>query len=170
MFGRKKEKKQKGELIDRIREKIDKAESVGEKIPQAVKDLVKTGIDIAFPRVSKIIDAIKSLKEDKHVPPLLKEELVEMLEAIAQEDQQVTERMQIDNEHWLNRSVRPVLTYLFVANYVIDFFLKSLMVPWWHPTEIASQQLFALTMACVIFHFGGRTLFKDLGIGKSKIR
>jgi hypothetical protein len=168
IFRRKKDKSDRSGLIDRIREKVERAELVGKKIPEPVKEIIRTGVDIAFPRVGKILDAIKALKGDPEVDPLVSAELTEQLEQLLEEEKLLTSRAQNDNEYVITRLVRPVVTMLVSLSAIAAWWMEGLQVAWFK-MDIDMFKLMWFEFGLVnVFWFGGRMLRKDLRMGGNR--
>jgi hypothetical protein len=157
LFNRDKEKK------NGLSALVDKAKGAGVKIPDYILDLVK----IVAPRLSVITDAIKKLKGDREIDPFLRSEILEVLESMAHERENVTERLRIDNasESWLTRNNRPILTMFVALNYfamkwvgAYNGYLLKAAEPLFYfaPEELDGPEKLLIVM--VEFYFGGRAI------------
>ncbi len=168
MFRKRQSEEKRKKLLDAIRERIAQVETAGKTIPQPVKDLVKGGIDIIAPRVGKIIDVIRGLKEDTQVDPLVKEDISELLENLLEHEKLFNERIQNDNEYLITRLTRPVITFVVVFTFIFGYWAQALNNAYWNVSPNNEQRMWELTLMVVGFWFVGRTIKKDIAFGMFK--
>lgn len=147
----------------RLQSLIEKAKGAGVKIPDYILDLIK----VVAPRLSLITDAIKKLKEDREVDPFLRSELLEVLESMANERENVTERLRIDtnSESWLTRNNRPMLTIFVALNYFAmkwtdgyNGYIIEASEPLFYFQPGDLEGIEKILMVMVEFYFGGRAI------------
>ena len=135
-------------------------------------DLFTSGFAKVVDSVGGVIDNLHTSDDEKLAA---KQKLTEemnrfqaiMLEAQAQYDKQITERLKSDNQHWMTRLIRPlsmaVMLGLFVVVVLMDGNIGRFSI---NPDYIPVIETLLQTM--IVFYFGARTIDKGVTYFKKK--
>lgn len=136
----------------RLKSWVEKAKAAGEKIPQVVIDLVS----VPFPRVGKVIEAIKHVSEDSELSPMVRTELLDHLQSLNDELEAITERHAADmsSDSWMSKNIRPIVLAALLVNMLVTHYLSGNGYMLWTPEQIAFQG--SMTLVAIEFYFGGR--------------
>lgn len=168
LFRRKRDNDDGSTMLDRLKERVERSEAAGKKIPEPVRKIIRAGIDIAFPRAGAIIDAIDSLKSDPDVDPLVKQDLTEVLQNMLEQSKVLSDRVRNDNEYVITRLVRPVLTLIVSISAIFAWWLQGLQVSWFKMDADTFKLMWFEFVLINVFWFGSRIISKDLKLGGRK--
>lgn len=140
----------------RLQDVIAKVEEAGEKIPAPVYAVAKA----IFPRMSMIISAIESLREDEEITTFARQELLAVLEAMGDEMAGVTNRWKLDtnSESWITRNFRPIIGGVIVLNFLAMTWCQQ--ADWTRFTVQEMQWWENNAYLVLAAYFGGRAVQK----------